>query len=40
MGEECEKNFKETEYNGMQWIHVAQDRDLSWFFVNTVDNGF
>jgi hypothetical protein len=29
---------KETEWDGVDWIDLAQDRDLWWDFMNTVMN--
>jgi hypothetical protein len=31
-------NLKETGWGGMDWIHLAQDRDQWWALVNTVMN--
>jgi hypothetical protein len=31
-------NLKETEWDGMDWIHLAQDRDQWRALVNTVIN--
>jgi len=31
-------NLRQTEWEGADWIHVAQDRDQWWAVVNTVTN--
>jgi hypothetical protein len=28
--------LREIEWKGVDWIHLAQDRDQSWVLVNTV----
>jgi hypothetical protein len=30
--------IRETEWEGVDWMHVAQDRDQWWAVVNTVMN--
>jgi hypothetical protein len=32
------KDFRETGWEGVDWMHVAQDRDLWWALVNMVTN--
>jgi hypothetical protein len=32
------KNVSEIGLHGMNWIHLAQDRDQWWAFVNTLIN--
>jgi hypothetical protein len=29
-------DFREIEWEGVDWIHLAQDRDQWWALVNTV----
>jgi hypothetical protein len=31
-------NIREITYEGVDWIHQAQDRDRYWVLVNTVMN--
>jgi hypothetical protein len=33
-----EMDRKETEFQGMDWIRLAQDKDKCWVLVNTVIN--
>jgi hypothetical protein len=36
--EDIKMDLKETGYGGVDWIHLAQDRDWRWALVNTVMN--
>jgi hypothetical protein len=31
-------DLREIEWKGVDWMHLAQDRDLWWTLVNTVTN--
>jgi len=31
-------DLREIKWEGVDWIHVTQDSDLFWAFVNTVMN--
>jgi hypothetical protein len=36
--EHLKMDLQEKEYEGMDWIHLTQDRYLWWVFVNMVTN--
>jgi hypothetical protein len=38
MGGNIKMDIKETGWEDVDWIHLAQDRDLWWALVNTVIN--
>jgi hypothetical protein len=39
LGEESIRmDLREIEWEGVDWIHLAQDRDQLWALVNTVMN--
>jgi hypothetical protein len=31
-------DLREIEWEGIEWIHLAQDRDQKWGLMNTVTN--
>jgi hypothetical protein len=35
---EAKRDLRETEWEGVDWIHLAQDRDQWWAVVNMVMN--
>jgi hypothetical protein len=35
VGDNIKLNLKETGYEGMEWIYLAQDRKQWWAVVNT-----